>query len=84
MVNSTPDLDKATVDIEKFFIENTWDVVVPDVVPSCLWMGDRTNRNVLGFNIEHNPPSLRMVDPVNIVRYLIQVFVFSIMQLYST
>ena len=62
MVHSTADLDKVAADIVKIFYDNTWDVFVPDPAPCCLWMGERINRNVMGFNIEHNPPSSSRID----------------------
>ena len=75
MLNSIPDLDKATIDIDKVFIESTWDIVAPDVVSSCIRVSDPRNRNVSGFNIQLNPPcSLESVDPVNAIRFSFQVF----------
>lgn len=69
MVNSTADLNKATVDIEKILIESTRDIVVPDSVTSCLWIGDRTNRNLSDFNIQYSSPSsLELVDLISTVR----------------
>ena len=78
MVTVTSDVDRATIDIEKCLIENTWDVVVPEVVPSCLWMGDRTHRSTFGFNIQHNPPSDHEVDDSSSTIRLHSIFLYFI------
>lgn len=84
MVNSTADLNKATVDIEKILIESTRDIVVPDSVTSCLWIGDRTNRNLSDFNIQYSSPSsLELVDLISTVRLSVLHYFLSVLKVYS-